>query len=221
MWGELVTPENIDSRIWPRLAAMAERLWSPQETRDVADMYRRLDVFSVSLEEFGLMHLKSRDIMLRRIVGSRDFTALRTLDDTLKPVSFGRRSRVPITQQTPLTGLVDATPPDSAEGRAIIALLDAGASRRQELLDLFKKWQNSRLKIERLCQQKPSLADVRIPGDGAGRDGTRGHGRAADYGWRQNSPGMESASECPAGPCGSTARPGGVHYHPRDAAAGQ
>ena len=43
MWGEFVSPENIDSRIWPRAAAIAERLWSPGDVQDVDDMYRRLE----------------------------------------------------------------------------------------------------------------------------------------------------------------------------------
>ncbi len=36
MWAEYVSPENVDSRIWPRNAAIAERLWSPQQVRDLS-----------------------------------------------------------------------------------------------------------------------------------------------------------------------------------------
>jgi hypothetical protein len=39
MWTEHVTPETVDSRIWPRTAAIAERFWSPANVRDVDDMY--------------------------------------------------------------------------------------------------------------------------------------------------------------------------------------
>src|SRR6266576_3438220 len=54
MWAEYVSPENMDSRIWPRNAAIAERLWSPQEARDPASMYARLDFVSARLEWLGV-----------------------------------------------------------------------------------------------------------------------------------------------------------------------
>ncbi len=36
MWVEFATPESVDTRIWPRMAAIAERLWSPEDVKDVA-----------------------------------------------------------------------------------------------------------------------------------------------------------------------------------------
>jgi hexosaminidase len=56
MWSEWVGPETIDSRIWPRTAAIAERLWSPAGVRDVGDMYRRLAFVSDRLGEAGALH---------------------------------------------------------------------------------------------------------------------------------------------------------------------
>ena len=46
MWTEYVTPETVDSRIWPRAAVIAERLWSPRDVTNVASMYDRLDAVS-------------------------------------------------------------------------------------------------------------------------------------------------------------------------------
>ena len=54
MWSELVSPENVDSRIWPSTAAIAERFWSPQDVKDVGSMYRRLDVVSRELDWVGV-----------------------------------------------------------------------------------------------------------------------------------------------------------------------
>jgi hexosaminidase len=66
MWSEFVSPENIDSRIWPRAAAIAERLWSPQQVQDIDSMYDRLEAVSQHLENYGLRHRASYGSMLRR-----------------------------------------------------------------------------------------------------------------------------------------------------------
>jgi hexosaminidase len=113
MWTEWVTPETIDSRIWPHAAVVAERLWSPREVNDVPDLYRRLGVISRRLEEAGLEHEKNRPALMRRFVGDNaseaDLAGLRTLCDYLAPTNGNVRYRLqPATvQSTPLTGLPD------------------------------------------------------------------------------------------------------------------
>ncbi len=114
MWGEFVSPENVDSRIWPRAAAVAERLWSPQEVKDVPSMYRRLDAVTQELEHRGL---KTSGVPVPE--------PLKTLADVVTPTTFGQRIRTHrYNQQTPLDQLVDDVPPESQVARAFAALVD-------------------------------------------------------------------------------------------------
>jgi hexosaminidase len=126
MWSEYVDSETIDSRIWPRLAAIAERLWSPRTVRDVPDMYRRLAVVSIRLEELGLTHETHSGRMLRRLAGSQEVGPLKTLVEVVEPLKVYNRGQAhPTTQLSPLTSLVDAATPDSSTARSVATMVDS------------------------------------------------------------------------------------------------
>jgi hexosaminidase len=119
-WAEWVTPENIDSHIWPRNAAIAERLWSPQNVTDVASMYARMNAVSLDLEFLGLTHRSARLHMLHRMAGTADITALRNLADVVEPVKDYNRwddAKGPIDFHAPLTRMIDAVYPESDVAR--------------------------------------------------------------------------------------------------------
>ncbi len=168
MWGELITPENIDSRIWPRTAAIAERFWSPRDVADVADMYRRLDAVSVELEEASLTHLSGPDAMLRRLAGSADIEPLRALLRLAEPLSLGQRQRARrANQTTPLISPGDIVAPDAPARRAFTALagsvlLDSSrdANKRQALAREFQRWQDLGLALAQLAKNAPQLQDI-------------------------------------------------------------
>src|SRR5579863_1481455 len=119
-WAEWVTPENIDSHIWPRNAAIAERLWSPQEVIDVSSMYARMHAVSLELEYLGLTHNSARERMLHRMAGNADITSLRVLADVVEPVKDYNRwsdEKGPIDFHMPLNHLIDAAYPESDAAR--------------------------------------------------------------------------------------------------------
>ena len=127
-WAEWVTPENIDSHIWPRNAVIAERLWSPQNVTDVASMYARMNTVSLELEFMGLTHRSARLHMLHRMAGSADITALRNLADVVEPVKDYNRwsdAKGPIDFHSPLTRMIDAVSPESDTARHFSDLVQA------------------------------------------------------------------------------------------------
>jgi len=90
-WTEIADAENIETRIWPRMAAVAERFWSPKTVRQVQDMYRRLFIISDELAESGLMHQANYDRMVRRFADGYNVKATKELLDVLTPVKGYKR----------------------------------------------------------------------------------------------------------------------------------
>jgi hexosaminidase len=125
MWSEFVTPETVDSRIWPRTAAIAERLWSPRNTRDVASMYVRLAIISQKLDDYGLQHNSSYPAMLTRMAGEPDPLPLRVFGDVMQPPrEYAREALREYDAFTPLNHMVDAVPPESNTARQFSEMVD-------------------------------------------------------------------------------------------------
>ncbi len=169
MWAEWVTPETIDSRIWPRAAAVAERLWSPQSVTDVADMYRRLGIISLQLEELGLLHKKNQDMMLRRLVRNTEIGPLKTLVSVVEPVKEYRRyQQRPQNMLSPLTGVIDAATPDAEGGRKfswmVTEFLGDGPRYqlyRPELHEMLASWQTAGASLGPMIDRSPALKEIK------------------------------------------------------------
>jgi hexosaminidase len=163
MWSEFVNAETIDSRIWPRLAAIAERLWSPQDVKDPKSMYQRLDEVSWRLEWLGLAHESSYVPMLRRLAGREDARYLRILADAVEPTKEYTRSEIfpqPPVQRVPLNRLADAARPESAVARKfaeiVTSYIQSGykdASAEAQLRAWLVKWQGNHAILKPLLEQ--------------------------------------------------------------------
>jgi hexosaminidase len=151
MWSEYVSTETVDSRIWPRTAAIAERLWSPQSVKDVDSMYARMQRASAQLSFLGLKHETEQKPMLERIADGGDTDALRLVADYVEPVKEYRRGQFhKYTQQTPLNRLIDAVSPESVPARDLYLIADRVANGQAQpedvhnLRELFTAWRDLR-----------------------------------------------------------------------------
>jgi hexosaminidase len=168
MWAEYVSPETVDSRIWPRTAAIAERFWSPGRVRDLEDMYRRMDRISLMLEELGLQHERNRPMMLRRLCQCRDVAALEVLLGAIEPVKVYNRGRLrKHTQFSPLTRMVDAAWADAGPARefrwAVERLIESDFMDREDLGAVetaLVAWRDNHAALEETLRTSPALADI-------------------------------------------------------------
>jgi hexosaminidase len=167
MWSEFVTPENVDSRIWPRTAAIAERLWSPQETRDVRSMYSRLAIISRQLEYYGLEHQSFTGLMLRRMSGEDDPEPLKVLAAVVQPPEgYTRGGLKEYHTFTPLNRLVDAVPPESETARKfndlakLIAAGKASPEQWQEARNWLALWRDNDARLQPSLEKSEITAEL-------------------------------------------------------------
>ena len=146
LWAELVNPDVLATRLWSRLPAVAERLWSPAACTDPASMYQRLHACWRALPE------NPEALARHKLLGLGYSEAQLGSISLLEPVKwYGRllgkealQARLsgtempkarPYHADTPLNRVVDYLPPESMPARQLaeLAIFD-GATQVKALL---------------------------------------------------------------------------------------
>ncbi|EGM77948.1 N-acetyl-beta-hexosaminidase [Rheinheimera sp. A13L] len=152
LWGELITPELIDIRLWPNGFAVAERLWSAKSRDDEQDFYQRMELVQLWAQDF--IGLKSRQQQIqgfKQLVPSSHLADLLTLAETLEPAHYYHRLHEKSVaglyhQQAPLNQLVDFLPAEHKTMRQfeqdlVLWLQQKKPEQLRQLHDKLRHWQ--------------------------------------------------------------------------------
>ena len=166
MWTELVTPEKLDATIWPRAAAVADRLWSRPDAK-IAPLDERLEAVSERLESAGLRHIASPRAMQARLAPEGG-EVVGTLLEALEPVKFyalnhEARSGGRAPQQS-FADLADALAPESLPARRfnrqVSEFLAGDQSLAMVLTEKLASWRDNDAAFQALLPRYPALKDA-------------------------------------------------------------
>jgi hexosaminidase len=161
LWTEHVSPDNLDLRLWPRAAAVAERLWSPQQVRDIDSMYVRLAAARRHLKSVEIDPALNRRQLLERMADSSATEPLAIFLESLKPVRAANRAAAD--EIRPVAGfdrLADAADPDSETFRRLVSWVSHWSEHRQEIRAQLTRSRDNSIAVEAILERYPNLREA-------------------------------------------------------------
>ncbi len=179
LWSELVTKDNIDLRVWPRLFVIAERLWSNQEINDIDNMYQRLfSIDKYAHNTLGLLHKAQQHTgfvqLLTIAEGNTNeakelISSLQFFSQMFEPAHYYTRHHLKYQQklyhqQAPLVSFVDFLPVESFPVIQLKLLVERYSNGETSVLSTFINklnfWKTHTNKLNKAIQNHHKLAHL-------------------------------------------------------------
>lgn len=167
LWGELVTAENIDTRLWPNGFAVAERLWSAANVTDIDDYYNRLPAFSRWAERSVGLLINQQQAAGFKALSKDHLDALTTFSQILEPAHYYHRLHAKSAlnlyhRDADLTQLADYLSAEHLELRAFSLLIKGWQNDKQTtaMPAILSKLKSSRLAAAELAASKLQIQPI-------------------------------------------------------------
>ncbi|CAF1047869.1 unnamed protein product [Adineta steineri] len=173
MWNEYASQDTVDSRLWPRILAIAERFWSPSSINNPDFLYERLFRMSHLLDKMntGVIHFSSYKLKLEKLLVNTDkkkdlLHPFIILADVCEPYGFEQRSQSnKYTALVPLTTFTDALQPESE----LVWKLENLPFNDKMFRDIFQRWSLNDIRLRELFDDVEIANSKRLWGQDIGQ----------------------------------------------------
>jgi len=155
LWAENISSPLIDIKLWPRAFAVAERLWSTEEVKDIDNMYQRLQAIDAwSTVSVGLRQHTATVQQMTRLAGTPDIMPLQILAQAVEPAQYYTRQHLKFQAGNyhhfePLNRFADALEAESSQVRSVDSWVDKlvadpeDNNSAESLRHTFARWQSN------------------------------------------------------------------------------
>jgi len=187
LWAEILDESVIDTRLWPRGFAVAERLWSSANVQDEENMYERLAIVGrVSQKSISLQQKITSENLLATLANSENIEPLQIFSEALEQAQYYHRQHEKMTNATysrtdRLDQFVDSLPPENLFSRQLRLSVDSWLQNpkdravKKELLATFARWHKNTAQASALINSRDDLkplANLLLNVDAIARLGT-------------------------------------------------